>query len=115
MSDVARKSVGRTGRDLHPRFFRVGSAVVGIDVIGEIGVGFAFGFLLLALAYAIGPVSGCHINPAVTLGVFRRRGITPAEAGAYWAAHVVGAILAAALIKAMTGFGDVEDQTGGLA
>jgi aquaporin Z len=50
----------------------------------------------------------------VTLGVFLRRGITPAEAGAYWAAQVVGAILAAALIKAMAGFGDVEDQTGGL-
>jgi aquaporin Z len=114
MSDLARKLVAELVGTFILVFFGFGSAVFGIDVIGEIGVGSAFGFLLLALAYAIGPVSGFHINPAVTLGVLLRRGITSAEAGAYWAAQVVGAILAAALINAMTGFGNVEDRTGGL-
>ena len=44
-------------------FVAVGSAVAGINTIGEFGVAFAFGLTLLALAYAIGPISGCHINP----------------------------------------------------
>ena len=47
-------------------FFAVGSAVFGIHDIGDTGVAFAFGFVLLALAYGIGPISGCHVNPAFT-------------------------------------------------
>jgi aquaporin Z len=95
-------------------FFAVGAAVFGIDRVGVVGVALAFGLVLLALAYAIGPVSGCHVNPAVTLGVFLNRGIGAAEAGAYVAAQIVGAVVGAALITAMTGFGAVVDQTGGL-
>ena len=71
--------------------------------------------MLLALAYAIGPVSGCHVNPAVTLGVLLRRGITPSEAAMFWAAQVAGAIAAGAMLKLMTSsFGKVTDQTGAL-
>jgi aquaporin Z len=95
-------------------FFAVGSAVFGIDRVGAVGVALAFGLVLLALAYAIGPISGCHVNPAVTLGVFLNRGISAAEAGAYVVAQIVGAIVGAALITALTGFGGVLDQTGGL-
>ena len=96
-------------------FFAVGSAVFGIKVIGAVGVAFAFGLVLLALAYALGPVSGCHVNPAVTLGVLMRRGITLPEAGAYWGAQLVGAIVGAALIRLLVSdFGGVTDQTGGL-
>jgi hypothetical protein len=51
--------------------------------------------------YAIGPVSGCHINPAVTLGLLVSRRISPAEAVRYWAAQVVGAIVAAGLLLAI--------------
>ncbi|TFV45139.1 aquaporin [Blastococcus sp. TF02A_35] len=96
-------------------FLAVGSAVAGLDAIGALGVAIAFGFVLLALAYAIGPVSGCHINPAVTLGVLLSRGMTATEAAAYWVAQFAGGIAGAALLALLTsGFGDVEDQTGAL-
>ncbi len=96
-------------------FIAVGSAVFGLDLIGASGVALAFGLTLLALAYALGPVSGCHVNPAVTLGVFLRRGITGAEALGYVGAQIGGAIAAAALLRLMTSsFGDVVDQTGAL-
>jgi aquaporin Z len=93
----------------------VGSAVAGIDSIGAFGVALAFGFTLLALAYAIGPISGCHINPAVTLAVLLSRGMTALEAAWYWAAQVVGGIVGAAVLALLTsGFGDITDQTGAL-
>ena len=96
-------------------FVAVGSAVAGIDAIGEFGVAFAFGLTLLALAYAIGPISGCHINPAVTLGVLLSRGMTTTEAAYYWVAQFAGGIAGAAVLQLLTsGFGDMTDQTGAL-
>lgn len=96
-------------------FFAVGSAVFGIDTIGFVGVAFAFGFVLLALAYSLGPTSGCHVNPAVTLGVLLRKGITPQRAAVYWVAQFLGGLAGAALLKLLTSdFGDVKDQTPGL-
>jgi aquaporin Z len=93
----------------------VGAAVTGFEDVGAAGVAFAFGLTLLALAYAIGPVSGCHINPAVTLGVLLSRGMTATEAAYYWAAQVAGGIAGAAVLALLTsGFGDVTDQTGAL-
>jgi aquaporin Z len=94
--------------------FAVGSAVGGIDRIGAVGVALAFGFVLLALVYTIGPISGCHVNPAVTLGVLLSRGMTAAEAGVYVLAQFLGGILGAAGIALMTTVGGVADQTGGL-
>jgi aquaporin Z len=82
-------------------FGGVGAAVIAGDAIGAQGVAFAFGLALLAMAYAIGPVSGCHINPAVTLGLLVARRISPVEAARYWAAQVVGAIIAAGLLLAI--------------
>jgi aquaporin Z len=95
-------------------FFAVGSAVFGLISIGPIGVALTFGTVLLALAYAIGPISGCHVNPAVTLGVLLGRGITGAAAGIYIAAQLIGAILAGGLLKIMTTYGGVLDNTGAL-
>jgi aquaporin Z len=96
-------------------FFAVGSAVFGIDKIGVVGVALAFGLTLLALAYAIGPVSGCHVNPAVTMGALASGRISVMDATGYWVAQFVGAIGAAALLKLMTSsFGKVKDQTGAL-
>jgi aquaporin Z len=96
-------------------FFAVGAVVFGINTIGVVGVALAFGLVLLALAYAIGPVSGCHVNPAVTLGLLLRRGISMTDAVIYWIAQFAGAIAGAALIKLFTtSFGKVKDQSGTL-
>ena len=95
-------------------FFAVGSAVFGINVIGAVGVALAFGFVLLALVYAIGPTTGCNVNPAITLGLLLSRKIPLREAIGYWVVQVLGAIAGAALIRGFVGFGDVKDQTGAL-
>jgi len=92
-------------------FFAVGSAVFGADRIGAVGVALAFGLVLLALAYALGPISGCHVNPAVTLGVLLRRGITTREAGGYVAAQLVGAIVAGGVLRLLVAVGGIQDQT----
>jgi len=88
-----------------------GSAIVASDKIGTFGVALAFGFVLLAMAYAIGHVSGCHINPAVTLGFLLSRLITVRDAGFYWVGQVVGAVLGGLVIWIYTEQGDL-DTTG---
>jgi aquaporin Z len=101
-------------------FLAVGAAVAGLKgggplVAGVVGVALAFGLVLLALAYAIGPISGCHVNPAVTLGVLLSGGMTATEAVYYWVAQFAGGIAGAALLKLLTsGFGDVTDTTDAL-
>lgn len=79
-------------------FGGVGSAVLAGGKIGYLGVSLAFGFSLLAMAYAIGPISGCHINPAVTLGVLMSKKISSKDASFYVIAQVIGAILASVTI-----------------
>jgi aquaporin Z len=79
-------------------FGGVGSAVLAGSHIGFVGVSFAFGLSLLAMVYTIGPISGCHINPAVTLGVLLTRKMSIADAFFYMFAQVAGAIVAAGLV-----------------
>ncbi len=79
-------------------FGGVGSAVLAGSHIGFVGVAFAFGLSLLAMVYTIGPISGCHINPAVTLGVLLAKKIGVKDAVGYWVAQVVGAVIASACI-----------------
>lgn len=79
-------------------FGGVGSAVLAGSHIGNIGIALAFGLSLLVMVYTIGPVSGCHVNPAVTLGVFCSRRIGGKDAVMYVIAQILGAILAAALV-----------------
>ncbi|MFT4113837.1 aquaporin Z [Silvibacterium sp.] len=79
-------------------FGGVGSAVLAGTHIGYLGVSLAFGLTLLTMAYAIGPISGCHINPAVTLGLLVARKISVKDSVGYVIAQIVGAIVAAALI-----------------
>ncbi|MBY6349285.1 aquaporin [Rhodococcoides corynebacterioides] len=78
----------------------VGTAVLG-DEVGTVGIALAFGLTLLALAFLIGPISGCHVNPAVTLGALIAGRIDAARAAGYVAAQVVGGILGAAVVYAI--------------
>ena len=66
--------------------------------IGLLGVSAAFGLTVLTMAYAIGHISGCHLNPAVTLGLTVGGRFKAAEVVPYWIAQVVGAFAAAALL-----------------
>jgi aquaporin Z len=79
-------------------FGGVGSAVLAGTHIGFVGVAFAFGLSLLAMVYTIGPISGCHINPAVTLGVLLAKKIGAKDAFFYVIAQCIGAIIASAAI-----------------
>jgi len=76
----------------------VGAAVLAGDHIGFLGVAFAFGLSLLAMVYVVGPISGCHVNPAVTLGLLLSGKMEGKDAVGYVVAQCVGAILAAGAV-----------------
>ena len=79
-----------------------GSAVLAAgfpDVgIGLLGVSLAFGLTVLTMAYCVGHISGCHLNPAVTLGLCAGGRFPARDVAAYWAAQVIGALIAAILL-----------------
>ena len=79
-------------------FVGVGSAVLAGVHIGFAGVALAFGLSQLVMVYTIGPISGCHINPAVTFGVWLSGRIGIKDAIMYVIAQIIGAILAAGAI-----------------
>ncbi|QKV91723.1 aquaporin [Streptomyces sp. NA02950] len=78
--------------------FGVGSLVLAGDYINALGISLAFGFTLIAIAYAFGRISGCHINPAITLGVLLAKRIGIRRAVEYWVAQLIGAIIGAAVL-----------------
>ncbi len=73
----------------------------------------AFGLVIVGMAYCIGNISGCHINPAVSLGVYMNGGISGADFGCYIVAQCLGSIVGSALLAAVFGLGGVYDLTGG--
>jgi aquaporin Z len=75
-----------------------GSAVIAGQYIGVMGVALTFGFTILALVYTIGPISGCHINPAVTLAMRINGRIDAKDSGYYILAQIIGAIIGAAIL-----------------
>jgi len=95
-------------------FFGVGSAIAGRVEGGVVVVALAFGLVLLALVYALGPVSGCHVNPAVTLGALLAGRTNLADAIGYWLTQFAGAIVGAFILFGLTRWGRVTDQTGAL-
>jgi aquaporin Z len=74
-----------------------GTAILAPNV-GLLGISFAFGFSLLVMAYVIGPISGCHINPAVTLGLFVTRRVTGTHAVFAVIGQLIGGIAGAAIV-----------------
>ncbi len=66
--------------------------------VGTLGVAFAFGLSVVAMAYTIGKISGCHINPAITLGMFLSKRMSGKDAGMYMVFQVIGAIIGSAVL-----------------
>lgn len=71
--------------------------------IGLLGVSLAFGLTVLTMAFAIGHISGCHLNPAVTLGLWVGKRFPAKEMVPYWVAQLIGAIVAAAVLFVIAG------------
>ncbi|MDE6576826.1 MAG: MIP family channel protein [Muribaculaceae bacterium] len=78
-------------------FAGIGLGTTGYGV-STLGVAFAFGLAVVAMAYTIGNISGCHINPAITLGVWASGRMKGGEACGYMVFQVIGAIIASAII-----------------
>jgi len=96
-------------------FMGCGSAMVlGCDTTGgHLAVALTFGLAIVATAYVIGDVSGCHINPAVSLAMLINKKLSASEFIGYAGAQLVGALAGSGLLKMLTGFG-INDLTGGL-
>lgn len=75
-----------------------GSAVLAANSIGVLGVSLAFGLTVVTIAYSLGPVSGAHLNPAVTLGLWAAGRVPAADVLPYILAQILGAIAAAAVL-----------------
>ena len=82
-----------------------GSAVIaganGTTGVGLLGISFAFGLSVIAMAYAIGHISGCHINPAISIGMVAAGRMKAGEAAYYILAQILGAITGAAILLAI--------------
>ena len=90
--------------------------LVGCDAAsggGYILTALAFGLTIVAMAYSIGNISGCHINPAVSLAVYLTGGIGKADFIAYIVAQCLGALCGSAVLGVIFGVGGVTDMTGG--
>lgn len=86
--------------------FGCGAAVLGPEPFNQLAVALAFGFAIVAMAYGIGPVSGCHVNPAVSFAVFIAGRMSAKDMILYWVAQFIGALIGAAILAAIakTGF-----------
>lgn len=90
--------------------------LVGCDAANGSGyllTAFAFGLTIVGMAYCVGNISGCHINPAVSLGVLLSGGMKASEFVGYVISQCIGALLGSGVLAAIFGLGNVKDQTGG--
>jgi aquaporin Z len=99
-------------------FFGCGAAVIGgmgtgPTAINVLGIAFAFGLALIAMAYGIGPISGCHINPAVSFGAFVAKRMTLSDLITYVIAQIAGAIVGALVLHLILS-GKAAGWSGGL-
>ncbi|MDO4877572.1 MAG: MIP family channel protein [Oscillospiraceae bacterium] len=81
---------------------------------GYLTTAFAFGLVIVGMAYCVGNISGCHINPAVSLACLISGRMSGKDFGLYFVSQTIGAILGAACLKLIFGLGGITDATGGL-
>ncbi|MDD5997278.1 MAG: MIP family channel protein [Bacteroidales bacterium] len=85
----------------------------GVDTASVVGTAVAFGLAVVAMAYTIGGISGCHINPAITLGCLISKRISPKDAGMYIVFQVIGAFIGSGLLALLVSQVDAAGtQTG---
>ena len=85
-----------------------GTAVFAGRAFGFLGVSIAFGLTVVAMAYGVGHISGAHLNPAVSFGVWANGRMSFKDMLIYWVAQIIGAICAAALIYGIVKCGNIE-------
>ncbi len=78
--------------------FGCGSAAIAGATLGTLGIAMAFGLSIVAMAFVIGNISGCHINPAVSFGLFLNKRLSGKDLIGYWISQFVGGIIAAATL-----------------
>ena len=86
------------------------SLACGSDTASVVGTAMAFGLSVIAMAYTIGGISGCHINPAITLGCLLTKRISSKDAVGYMIGQTVGAIIAAAVLYVFTQYSGADFQ-----
>ena len=90
--------------------------LVGCDAVqgsGYLLTALAFGLTIVGMAYCVGNISGCHINPAVSLGVLLSGGMSVSDFIGYIISQCIGALLGSGILAAIFSLGSVKDQTGG--
>lgn len=92
-----------------------GTAVLAGKGVGLLGISLAFGLTVVTMAYAIGHISGCHLNPAVSVGLFVAKKMPANELGAYIAAQIAGAIAGAGLLLVIASGAEGFSAAGGFA
>lgn len=80
----------------------------GVDTASVVGTAVAFGLAVVAMAYTIGGISGCHINPAITLGCLLTKRISPKDACMYMLFQVLGALLGSTILYLLTSNAGLE-------
>ena len=98
-------------------FVGCGTAMtVGCDALngcGYVATALAFGLTIVGMAYCVGNISGCHINPAVSLGVYLNGGMEAKDFGGYVVSQCLGAFVGSGLLSIIFSAGNVIDKTGG--
>lgn len=89
-----------------------GAAVLGGDAIGQVGISLAFGLAIVAMAYPIGPISGCHINPAVSLALYVDGRLGLVSMLQHWVAQFAGALVGALILATIAGSNASLGQNG---
>ncbi|MFB3889475.1 MAG: MIP family channel protein [Candidatus Bathyarchaeia archaeon] len=100
-SSIAKKCVAEMVGTLVLVLMGCGSAVLAGAYIGNVGIAFAFGLAVLGMVYAIGGISGCHINPAISISMLAAGRIRAKDAALYVVAQCIGATVGAALLYAI--------------